>query len=91
MIEALVEGEWQRVSATGEAIDNIHQVLEPLAERPCENPVTDYDSVIVDDCGQCASCRARAALSMLGLDLATAIGWVAPVKDTDAEEQDEGQ
>ncbi len=70
----MIQREWIRVSRLEQAIADIHEVLEPLAVEACAEPVTDDDMIVVSDCGACPSCRARAALNMLDLDLAPAVG-----------------
>lgn len=56
------------------AIDLVRFNLEPLAAEPCANPRMDPADttglgVPVDDCYECASCRARAALATLEIEL----------------------
>lgn len=62
--------------------------LDPLAEAPCENPVmgspdpTVSYGVPYDDCHECPSCRARAALAVLEVDLLEGALGLRPVERT---------
>jgi len=73
VIEDLIDREWTHVGAVGQALDDIHEMLDALSGAPCAAS-TEQDYRAKGDCGNCPSCRARAALEILDHSLSPQIG-----------------
>ncbi|MCE7939521.1 MAG: hypothetical protein DYG90_13250, partial [Chloroflexi bacterium CFX6] len=65
VIEVLLDADDRRVRDADRIAAEIADILEPLSDQPCDEPLLTIDGEVDDDCGECASCLARAAWSML--------------------------
>lgn len=73
VIEVLLDADAARARKADRIAAEIAEILEPLSDEPCAEPLITIDGEVDDDCGECASCLARAAWSML-VDLRQVLG-----------------